>query len=56
MNFSDFINSFCALIFALGLLLGVYKTYKFVRYEVIMQSQRGLSSLETFSRQLTRPK
>ena len=53
MNFNDLINAFCGLVFAFGLSVGGYKTYKFVRQEIIEQSQRGLPSLEKFSKQLT---
>ncbi len=49
------INAFCALVFVAGGSFGIYKTYNFVRHEVIMQAQKGLPSLEKFSRALTRP-
>ncbi len=55
MNFNDLINAFCGIALFFGISTGVYKTYKYVRHEVIMQSQRGLPSLEKFSRQLTAP-
>ncbi|PIR23396.1 MAG: hypothetical protein COV44_03080 [Deltaproteobacteria bacterium CG11_big_fil_rev_8_21_14_0_20_45_16] len=55
MNFSNLINAFCGLALLFGLSMGVYKTYNFVRHEVIMQTQKGLPSLEKFSRQLTAP-
>ncbi len=56
MNFNDIINAFCGLVFAISLSVGGYQAYKFVRHEVIEQSQRGLPSLERFSRKLTNDK
>lgn len=56
MNFSDLINAFCALVFTVGVSVGGYQAYKFVRNEVIEQSHRGLPSLEKFSEQLSAPR
>ena len=57
MNFSVLINAFVSMVLALGLtVVGSYQAYKFVRSEVIAQSQKGLPSLEKFSRQLTNHK
>lgn len=55
MNFSTIINVFCALALYVGGPVAVYKTYKFVRHEVMMQAKHGLPSLEKFSRALTGP-
>ena len=54
MNFNDLINVFCGLALAFGISAGTYKAYKFVRHEVILQAQKGLPSLEKFSRELTK--
>ena len=54
MNIGGLINTFCNLVFAIGVSIGGYKAYTFIRHEVIKQSQKGLPSLERFSRQLTR--
>lgn len=52
----DLINAFCAFVFTAGVLAGgTYQAYSFVRHEVIKQCQRGLPSLEKFSRALTTP-
>lgn len=56
MNYSDLINALCVLAITLGLSAGGYKAYTFVRHEVIKQSQKGLPSLEKFSRRLTADK
>ena len=40
---------------AIGVPTAGYKAYKFVSQEVLKQSQKGLPSLERFSRELTRP-
>lgn len=56
MNFNDLISVFCSIAVAFGISAGTYKAYKFVRHEVIMQCQKGLPSLEKFSRELTKPK
>ena len=53
MNLNDLINTICGIIFSVALTVGGgYGAYKFVRSEVVKQSQKGLPSLEKFSRQL----
>jgi len=54
MNINDLISIFCALVLMVGAPVGTYQAYKFVRKEVFKQSQKGLPSLERFSRQLTK--
>ena len=54
MNFNFLIDILCALALTVGVSLGGYKAYNFVQHEVVKQSQKGLSSLETFSRKLTK--
>ena len=55
MNLNDLINTICGFIFTAALAVGGgYGAYKFVQSEVIKQSQKGLPSLEKFSRQLTK--
>ncbi len=53
MNANTLTNVFYALVLTLGTPVALYKAYKFVRHEVIMQTQKGLPSLEKFSRRLT---
>jgi hypothetical protein len=48
------INALCALALFAGGSFGVYKTYNWVRGEVIAKVQKGLPSLEKFSRALTK--
>ena len=54
MNMGALINTFCSPVFAIGDSVGGYKAFTFIRHEVIKQSQKGLPSLERFSRELTR--
>lgn len=54
MNFNHLIDALCALALIVGVSFGGYKAYDFVQHEVTKQSQKGLSSLETFSRKLTK--
>ncbi|MGE4107322.1 MAG: hypothetical protein AB7F66_08920 [Bacteriovoracia bacterium] len=55
MSLGNLINVFCILALAIGTPVAGYKAYKFVRQEVIKQTQKGLPSLEKFSNALTKP-
>lgn len=56
MNLGTLINVLYAIAMAIAVPTAGYQAYKFVRHEVINQSQKGLPSLGKFSRQLTAPR